>query len=205
MNIKSAAFVKGVTGTDEILYDGKFQIVFLGRSNVGKSTLINSLLHRKNLARTSSNPGKTIRMDFFLVNESYYFVDFPGYGYAKRNAEQREKLAKMILWYIMYSEVKNRFVVLIIDAFVGITKDDEDVLKTLNEYKVEHVVIANKMDKVKRGERTALIARLKKEYGESEIIPYSSKEKYSSEFLTQNILSRIPSSKAKNTPEKPIV
>src|SRR3989338_837689 len=105
MKIISAKFVKGINGTDDILYDEKFQVAFLGRSNVGKSTLINSLTMRRNLARSSSTPGKTIRMDFFLINNDLYFVDFPGYGFAERSLEKREKLGKMILWYLRFSEV----------------------------------------------------------------------------------------------------
>lgn len=191
MNIKSAKFIKGITGTDEILYNGKFQVAFLGRSNVGKSTLINSLTHSNNLARTSSSPGKTIRMDFFLINNSFYFVDFPGYGYAKRSADKREKLAKMILWYLMYSEVKNRLVVLIIDAKVGVTPYDQNVLKILHEYKIDHITVANKMDNLKMGQKEKQLINIRSNSNNSEIMPYSSKQKLRTEELTKKIWSYL--------------
>lgn len=177
MKIFSAKFVKGINGTDEILYDGKFQVAFLGRSNVGKSTLINSLTGRNNLARSSSTPGKTIRMDFFLINEKFYFVDFPGYGFAERSLEKREKLAKMILWYLMYSEVKKRLVVLIIDAKVGLTAFDLDMQKTLREEKIDYLLVANKVDNLKMGEREKQLVKIQSESWEAEIIAFSSKEK----------------------------
>lgn len=177
MKILSAKFVKGINGTDEILYDGKFQVSFLGRSNVGKSTLINSLTRRKNLARSSSTPGKTIRLDFFLINDKFYFVDFPGYGFAKRSLEKREKLGKMILWYLMYSEVKKRLVILIIDAKVGLTAFDLDMLKTLREEKIAYLLVANKVDNLKMGQREKQLEEIKNKSGETEIIAFSSKEK----------------------------
>lgn len=185
MKIKSAKFIKGIIGTDEILYNGKFQVAFLGRSNVGKSTLINSLTMRNNLARSSSSPGKTIRMDFFLINDAFYFVDFPGYGYAKRSREKREKLAKMMLWYLLYSEVKNRLVVLIIDAKVGITPYDADMLKTLREENIDYIIVANKADNLKMGQKEKQLA--------PGVIPYSSKDNYGKNELMNKIFPYLSS------------
>jgi GTP-binding protein len=187
MNIKTIKFVKGIKGTDDILYDGKFQVAFMGRSNVGKSTLINSLARRNTLARSSRSPGKTIRMDFFLVNDSFYFVDFPGYGYASRSGEHREKLAKMILWYLMYSNVTQRVVVLIIDAKVGITDFDRDMLKTIREFKVDHVIIANKVDKLQTGQRDTRLEKIRLEAGDSEVIAHSAVKKIGREDILKRI------------------
>lgn len=191
MNIKSAVFVKGIAGTDEILSDGIFQVAFLGRSNTGKSTLINSLAMKKHLARSSSSPGKTVRMDFFLINDSFYFVDFPGYGFAKHSGEMREKLAKMILWYLMYSEITNRLVILVIDAKVGLTPFDEDMLTTLYEYQVKHIIVANKVDNLKMGEKDRQLADIRHKYPNSEVIPFSSKQKHQGVELMQRISSYI--------------
>ena len=83
MNITSAIFVKGLVGDDEILNDGKDQVAFIGRSNVGKSSVINSLVNKKDLARTSSFPGRTQEINVFLINKDFYLVDLPGYGFAK--------------------------------------------------------------------------------------------------------------------------
>jgi len=187
MNIFSAEFVKGIIGTDEILYDGKFQVAFLGRSNVGKSTLINSLTRRNNLARSSSSPGKTIRMDFFLISNNLYFVDFPGFGYAKCSQKKREKLAKMILWYLMYSKVKNRAVVLVIDAKVGITEVDKDIIKTLREQNIDFIIVANKMDNLPIGQKEKQISAIRGMCEGLEVIPYSSKEKYRRTELLRKI------------------
>ncbi len=189
MKIKSAVFVKGIIGTNEILFDGKFQVALMGRSNTGKSTLINSLVIRKNLARSSSSPGKTIRMDFFLINDSFYFVDFPGYGFAKHSAQDREKLAKMILWYLMYSGVKNRLIILVIDSKVGITPYDLDMLKTFREYNVSHLVVANKVDNLKTSQKEKQLAKIRSDCQNSEVIPYSSKERNQNDELIRRISS----------------
>ena len=187
MKINSAKFIKGIIGTDDILYDGKFQVAFLGRSNVGKSTLINSLTKNFHLARSSSSPGKTIRMDFFLINDTFYFVDFPGVGYAKRSFDKRDKLAKMILWYLLYSEVKHRIVVLIIDAKVGITKFDLDLLETFHEAKINYIIVANKVDNLKESKKEKQLASIRMSYKAAEIIPFSSKLNYGREQLMERI------------------
>lgn len=191
MKIKSAVFIKGILGSDEILNNGTFQVAFLGRSNVGKSTLINSLTGRINLARSSSNPGKTVRLDFFLINKSFYFVDFPGYGYAKHSSKIREKLAKMILWYLMYSEIKNRLVILIIDAKVGLTPYDTDMLKTLYEYQINHIIVANKVDNLRMGQKEKQLLKIREECQNSEVIPYSSKQRHQGFELMKRISSYI--------------
>lgn len=182
MRITSAKFIKGIIGTDDMLYDGRFQVAFMGRSNVGKSSLINSLTGKDGLARSSSSPGKTIRMDFFLINDTFYFVDFPGYGYAKRSREARDTLEKMMLWYLLYSEVKNRLIVLIIDAKVGVTAYDQEMIKRLHEYHIDHIIVANKVDNLRRGQRDKKL---------NEVIAYSSKEKFGRGELMKKISSRM--------------
>jgi GTP-binding protein len=188
MNIRSARFIKGVTGSDKLLSDGKFQAAFVGRSNVGKSTLINSLTGKINLARSSSNPGKTIRMDLFLINDYFYFIDFPGYGYAKHSAEIRNNLEKMLLWYLMCGEFPNRVLILIVDAAVGVTKYDADVLKIFREYHINHIVVANKIDKLKMGQKEKQISRIKADSDNSEVITFSSRSKHQSKELMNRIL-----------------
>ena len=153
MNIKSAEFVKGVViGEDRILEESKLQVAFIGRSNVGKSSVINALLDRKKLVKSSSTPGKTRQINFFLINEKIYFVDLPGYGFAKVSFTQREAIRQLILWYITSVEVKKRKIVLIIDAKVGLTKLDLEMIEILNENKIDYLVAANKSDKLKRND-----------------------------------------------------
>lgn len=187
MKMSSAEFVKGITGSDPILYDGKFHIVFIGRSNVGKSTLINSLTRLPSLSRTSSTPGKTIRMDFFLINKLFYFLDFPGYGYARRTPMQREKLAKMILWYLQYSQVIKRLVVLVIDTKVGVTAFDRDILRILKDQSIDHVIIANKIDNVPTNMKEKQLSLIREAYGDSLVYPYSSKKNIGRKELLEKI------------------
>ncbi|OGG18525.1 ribosome biogenesis GTP-binding protein YsxC [Candidatus Gottesmanbacteria bacterium RIFCSPHIGHO2_02_FULL_39_14] len=187
MKIASAKFIKGITGTADILYDGKFQVAFIGRSNVGKSTLINSLVTNRSLARTSSTPGKTIRIDFFLINNKFYFVDFPGYGYAKTSKDKREKLRKMILWYLLYSEVKNRLVIQIIDAKVGITAFDRDTLDIFHKQNINHLIIANKVDNLKMNIRAKQLQQIKEDCGNSPVIAFSSKINIGKAELTNSL------------------
>ena len=118
MNITSASFVTGIIGTDPILKEKHPQIAFVGRSNVGKSSVINSLVMRKDLVKSSSMPGKTREINFFLINKAFYFVDLPGYGFARMGAKGAEKIRKLILWYLGSGEARVKLVVLIIDSVV---------------------------------------------------------------------------------------
>ena len=138
----------GIKGTNPITEDGVPQIAFLGRSNVGKSSTINMLINRKNLVRSSSKPGKTQEINFFKINEKYYFVDLPGYGYAKMSKKAREKLAKLIMWYLRDGNVEERLLVLVLDAKVGVTDFDRDVMHLAGELNESLIVWVNKTDKL---------------------------------------------------------
>ena len=100
MKITSAKFVKGVVGPDEALRDGTPQIAFIGRSNAGKSSLLNSLTNSKKLAITSKTPGRTKEINVFLINGTHYFMDLPGYGYARAGGDTLQKLSDLIFWYL---------------------------------------------------------------------------------------------------------
>lgn len=150
MNITSATFVKGIIGPDEALERDIPQIAFIGRSNVGKSSLINALMHQKDLARTSSFPGRTAQVNLYLINKKFYFVDLPGYGYAKASREARERLEHLIQWYLFESPYRQKKVVHIIDAYTGMTESDKDMLYSLEEHGKEIIILANKIDKIKK-------------------------------------------------------
>lgn len=145
-------FIKGIIGTDSIIEDNKPQIVFIGRSNVGKSSVVNMLVGEK-IARSSSTPGKTREINFFLVSKKRYFVDLPGYGYAKISEKAREKLRKHIVWYLFESKAPIERVVLIIDAQVGLKPFDEEILEELLEVGTEVTIVANKSDKLTQKDR----------------------------------------------------
>lgn len=193
MQIKSAKFVKSIAGTDPILNDPFPQVGFVGRSNVGKSSLINSLTNRKDLVKVSSQPGKTKRINFFLINEKYYFVDLPGYGYAHASQKEAEKLREWIVWYILTEEVKYKCIVVILDIKVGITPFDEEVLLLLNKNHTPFVLVATKSDSLKNSEIAAHIAKIKQQIPsgiETEIIIYSSKNNTGRDALTSKLFAR---------------
>ena len=187
MEIKTAEFVKGVIGTDKILEDHKPQIAFVGRSNVGKSSIINLLANRKNLVKSSSKPGKTRQINFFLINKKVYFVDLPGYGFIKINLKKKEKIRKLIIWYLFRSDVKIDKVVLIIDAKTGLTDFDMEMLNLLKNTEREIIIVANKIDKLKKNDIKAQISKIEKITGHSQIIPFSAKTKKGKEELLEKI------------------
>ena len=137
MKITSAKFITGLVGDNELLRNGTPQIAFIGRSNAGKSSLLNSLTNSKKLAITSKTPGRTKEINVFLINNTHYFMDLPGYGFAKAGAQTLEKLSSLIFWYLFESK-NNPKVVILIDAFVGPTIDDlaQTIIK-LNEERGE--------------------------------------------------------------------
>ncbi len=187
MHITSAQFIKGLNGTDEVLDDGIPHIVFIGRSNVGKSSMINSLTRQKNLARSSSLPGRTQEINIFLINNQYYFLDLPGYGFAKASHEDRERLQKLINWYLFDSHYIQKKVVFIIDAKVGLTDSDIETLNTLEEYKKDIIVVANKIDKIKKSEQAKQLKIIQNAVGYHKIIPYSSEERVGIDDLLREL------------------
>lgn len=188
MHIKSAVFVKGVVGTDDIFEDGTPQVAFVGRSNVGKSSVINSLTNQKKLARTSSFPGRTQEINLFLINKSVYLVDLPGYGFAKLPKEKREWLQKLIHWYLFRSGYAQKKVVLIIDANVGPSSADLEMVKGLEEQGKEVIVVANKIDKIKKSEYEAKMEITQAIFGHHKVIPYSAEKHIGVTELTDEIL-----------------
>jgi GTP-binding protein len=177
MKITSAKFIKGVVEEDEILENDAPQIAFIGRSNVGKSSVINSLTGQKALAKTSSFPGRTTEMNVFLINNSFYLLDLPGYGYTKASHEARLKLRELINWYLFMSHYEQKKVVLIIDAKVGLTDSDLEILQMLEERKKDIVVVANKIDKIKPSKLKEQLKEILEIIGHHKVIPYSSEKK----------------------------
>jgi len=187
MEILKAEFVKGIVGGDFNLKDSLPQVAFLGRSNVGKSSAINSLTNRKNLVKTSKVPGKTTEANFFRINDSFYFVDFPGYGYAKRSIKQRNKMAKRILWYIRDSSMKPRAVFLIIDIKAGLTDLDREIIGILKENNHQIVIIANRIDKMGKLAVERQINSVRKQEPNISVFPYSAKTKKGRDELIRKI------------------
>ena len=170
-------------------FDGKKQIAFSGRSNVGKSSLINGLIGRKSLARVSSSPGKTITVNFYEVNGEFYLVDMPGYGYAKRSPEQKKQWSALTDGYYTQdgSHGKLAAVAQLIDLKVGATADDMTMMEWLSESGYDWFIVATKADKLNKTQRAAALAELNELVDGVDIIPYSS---LSGEGKTE-VLSRI--------------
>ncbi|MBI1729855.1 ribosome biogenesis GTP-binding protein YsxC [Candidatus Acetothermia bacterium] len=190
MLINTSEFVKGIRGSDPILLDGIPQIVFAGRSNVGKSSVINSLVHKKDLVKVSKKPGKTTEINFFLINRKFYFVDLPGYGYAKLSLDEKEKIRKHLVWYLTYSGVKPEKIIIILDIKIGLTDRDLELIKILKEQKHAYLFIANKMDKLSRHEIAQQMALIKRESGVDNVIPYSAKTGAGKDLLLETLFPR---------------
>ncbi len=128
------------------------QIAFSGRSNVGKSSLINLLLERKSLARVSGEPGKTITINFYWVDGTCYFVDLPGYGYAKRDATSSRQWQALTDSYFRANDASHllKTVVQLVDAKVGMTMDDEMMVDYMNQTGVPYIIVATKTDKLNK-------------------------------------------------------
>lgn len=186
MKISSQKFIKGLVGDDEILSDGIPQIAFIGRSNVGKSTLINTLTNSK-IARASSFPGRTQEINIFLINDSFYFVDLPGYGFARTSGLGREKIWELIDSYLFNSNPNEKKIIFIIDANVGFTETDLSMLDELESHHKNFIIIAHKIDKMTQSDYHKQMTEIKEIAKENIIIPFSSKTKKGLEELIDEI------------------
>ena len=191
MKILKAEFTKSVIGDDYGLKDNLPHIAFFGRSNVGKSSVINSLVGRKNLVKTSKTPGKTRVANFFRINDSFYLVDFPGYGYAKRSIAERNKMIKRTLWYVEFSNARPKAVFLIIDVNVGLTALDRDMIKILEANKHQVVIVANKIDKLSKGAAGEQLSSIQEEARDIPVLGYSAKTNEGKDELTEKIASFV--------------
>lgn len=149
MKVNTADIVISAVKPEQYPEGGLPEFALAGRSNVGKSSFINKMLNRKSLARTSSKPGKTQTLNFFLINEILYFVDVPGYGYAKVSKKEREVWGKMIETYLTNRE-QLKAVVLIVDLRHPPTNDDIMMYDFLKHYEIPCVIIATKADKISK-------------------------------------------------------
>lgn len=187
-NIVSATFVKGVVKDCEELKSGIPQVAFIGRSNVGKSSIINSLTKQKDLARISSSPGRTQEINLFLINKSLYLADLPGYGFVKASRQARDRLEQLINWYLFLSGYEQKLVVLIIDAALGLIESDLEILESLMEYKKNVIIVANKIDKIKKSDYEKQLEKIQNQAAGLKIIPYSAKKKISVNRLISEVL-----------------
>mgnify|MGYP004607802903 FL=1 len=192
MEIKNAEFVTSAVDLNGLPTDEKVEFMFCGRSNVGKSSFINMLTNRKALARTSSNPGKTQTLNFFLINNDFYFVDVPGYGYARVSKSIKETFGRMIEDYVKNRE-NLKMVFLLVDFRHKPSEDDVLMYNFLKYYHLPVTVIATKSDKIKNSERSKCKAQIKETLNlvDTDRFIITSSEKKEGIGLVYNVLDEI--------------
>ncbi len=194
MKVSKASYVRSFAQKDHLKLTYPNQIAFAGRSNVGKSSILNSLLNRKNLAKTSSTPGKTRMVNLFSVNDTIYFVDLPGFGYAKVPKAMQRNWKELIEAFLL-NNPNLKGMVLIVDIRRGL---QEEELAFLDWLALEHIpvlLVANKVDKLKKREATRQIARIRRDLSDREesvtLIPYSARTGVGKKELWREILALI--------------
>jgi GTP-binding protein len=149
MRIKKSEFITSAVKKNQYPIDNRAEIAFVGRSNVGKSSLINSLTNRKKLAKVSQTPGKTRLVNFFLINDDFYLVDLPGYGYAKVSKQEKDSWGKTVEMYLSGREQLKR-VVLLVDSRHKPTNDDIIMHEWIKHFGYDVIIVATKSDKLTR-------------------------------------------------------
>lgn len=149
--VKNSEFITSAVKPSQYPTDNRIEIAFVGRSNAGKSSLINTVTNRKKLAKTSSTPGKTRLINFFLINGEFYFVDLPGYGFAKVSKSEQEKWGEMMEKYLVDRPQLKR-IALLVDSRHKPTKEDILMYEWIKYYGYETIVVATKSDKLKKND-----------------------------------------------------
>ncbi len=182
LKIKKIELVKTAFVKKELVKDTISKIVVIGRSNVGKSSLINKLLNRKNLARTSSKPGKTVSINYYMINDKFYLTDLPGYGYAKISKKDAQRVRKLIKDF--FENTKNiKLILFLIDSRRGFTDSDIDMLSQFIDFDFKILTILTKNDKISHSLLQKTINSLKKDYGLG-VLPFSIRSnRYREELL----------------------
>lgn len=190
MKVKSARFVKSATSPEHYPRDGRPEIAFMGRSNVGKSSLINSLLQVKGLARTSSTPGRTQLINFFLINDAFYFVDLPGYGYARVPSDVKREWGPMVEKYLA-TRPNLVLSILITDSRHGPTSLDLQMIEWLEARGKPLIIVATKSDKLSSNQLRSNLSRAKVVVGNNELIAYSAVKRSGADRIWKQIARRI--------------
>ncbi|MBR2634944.1 MAG: YihA family ribosome biogenesis GTP-binding protein [Clostridia bacterium] len=173
MNKHNVSLTISAGRRDQLIRDGRCQIAFSGRSNVGKSSALNRLLGRKSLARVSSSPGKTVTVNFFDLDGACYLVDLPGYGFARRSeAEKRAWSSLTDAYFCRHEDLA--LVLQLVDLKTGPSKDDRMMISFLREVGIPFVVVATKLDKLNKTNREKNLSALEEEVFPTPVFPFSS-------------------------------
>ena len=193
LNFAKAEFVRAATKPGDFLRDGLPQFVFAGRSNVGKSSVINRLVNRKNLAYVGNTPGKTSQINYFRIDNKAYLVDLPGYGYAKVSQAERERWGRLMENYFQSAGLI-QLGVLIVDARHKPTADDQTMREWFRASGCPMIVVANKLDKLKKSEIEPNMARIREvlqlEEGDG-FVPFSAEKGEGKQQLITAIMDRL--------------
>lgn len=192
MNLQNAAFIRSVVSVADCPKDGLPQLAFAGKSNVGKSSVINRVLQRKNFARVGEAPGKTTHINYFKIDERFYLVDLPGYGYAKVSKTERERWGKLMQEYFASGLIQ--LGVMIVDARHKPTGNDCIMANWFKQTQSPFVVVANKLDKLKKSEiepNLDLIRMTLELPDEVDIIPFSAEKGEGREELVKFLIRTV--------------
>ena len=193
INLQKAEFILSAASPKDFLRDRLPQVAFSGRSNVGKSSVINRLLNRKNFARVGAAPGKTTHINYFKIDGAFYLVDLPGYGYAKVSKSERDRWAKLMEGYFADPELMT-LGVMIVDSRHKPTADDCTMAQWYREAGCPFLVVANKLDKLKKSEIPGNLQRIRDtlELGEQDVvIPFSAEKGEGKQELLNAILASV--------------
>ena len=196
INVNNSSIALTVGNSKQFPRNPKPEIALSGRSNVGKSSLINTLLGRKSLARVSSAPGKTITINYYSVDDKMFLVDLPGYGYAKRSMESKKSWSSLTDDYFLKNPSADaiKLVVQLIDIRTGPTNDDIMMINFLIDSDIPFVVVATKTDKLSKSQLSSALTELHEEYFKGtdiEIIPFSSVTRDGKDILWNKIFEVI--------------
>lgn len=193
LNVNRAEFVKSAASPQQFIRSSMPSVVFAGKSNVGKSSVINRLLNRKNFARVGASPGKTVHVNYFRIDDKLYFVDLPGYGYAKVSQTERERWGRLMEDFFAQPGLID-LGVMIVDARHKPTADDVTMAQWFKSSGCSMVVVANKLDKLKKSEiepNLELIRRTLELPEEIILIPFSAEKGQGREILLSQIVNLI--------------
>lgn len=193
LNFAKAEFSRSAGSREQFLRDGLPQFAFAGRSNVGKSSVINRLLNRKNFARVGAAPGKTTHINYFLIDGAFYLVDLPGYGYAKVSQAEKARWGRLMEEWFADNSLMT-LGLMIVDARHKPTADDCTMAKWYRDAGCPVVVVANKLDKLKKSEVEGNLQRIREtlELGEdTPLIPFSAEKGTGKEELLRIILASV--------------
>lgn len=193
LNVNRAEFIKSAASPAQFIRSSMPSVVFAGKSNVGKSSVINRLLNRKNFARVGASPGKTVHVNYFCIDEKIYFVDLPGYGYAKVSQSERERWGKLMEDFFAQPGLID-LGVMIVDARHKPTADDVTMARWFKSSGCSLVVVANKLDKLKKSEIEPNLELIRKTLELPEdilLIPFSAEKGQGRENLLSQIVNLI--------------